>query len=85
MAAAPQLRVRDLGGAYHAVRLVPGASEISVKEAIAGAVGLAVGSYFLRNVCGTTVMDSTLTGDWTAVLLPGPLATLGACLSPLAS
>lgn len=85
MAAAPSLRVRVPSRAYQAVRLVPGASALDVKEAIAGAVGLAVGSFFLKNDGGTTVMDSTLTGDWTAVLLPGPPATLGARIGPLAS
>ena len=51
MAAAPPLRVRDLSEAYHPVRLVPGASEIGVEKAIAGAVGLAVGTSFLKTIC----------------------------------
>jgi hypothetical protein len=78
MAAAPQLRVSDLTGAKHAVRLVLGASETSVEKAIALAVGLQVGTFGLKNAEGvSTVMDSTLTGDWIAVLLLAQPATHG--------
>lgn len=51
-----------------------------MREAIAVAVGLAVGTFGLMDEeGGSTVMDSTLTGDWNAVPLispPGP-ATQG--------
>ena len=87
MAAAPLSRVRNLSGAYHPVRLVPRVSSLDVKEAIiAGAVGLAVGTSFLNGADGgMTVLDSTQTADWTAVLLPAPPATLGVCIAHLAS
>jgi hypothetical protein len=78
MTATSQMRICDLGGAYHAVRLMPGASALDVKEAIATAVQLAVGTFGLRNAAGgTTVIESTLTGDWIVVPLPAPPATPG--------
>lgn len=69
------LRVRYLGGNYLPVRLVREASMQDVEKAIAGAVRLPVGTFFLKGADGgTTVMDSTLTGDWEAVRL---LLTVG--------
>ena len=71
-AAQRRLRVRDLAGVPHTVLLVPGASERTVKEAIAAVVGLAVGAFGLVNDDGeSTVPHSALTGDWTAVPLVG--------------
>lgn len=59
-AAPPQLRVRDLGGVYHPVRLVRKASEIGVKEAIALAVGLPVGTFSQNSEGGRLHTDRRL-------------------------
>ena len=80
MAAAPTLlRVRVPCGPYKIVELVPGLSSLDVKEAVAGALRLAVGTFILESdedgrAAG---FHAGLTGDWTAVLLPAPPATQG--------
>jgi len=38
---------------------------------VAGAVGLAVGSFFIRDAEGVSGFHAGLVGDWEAVLLPG--------------
>jgi len=69
---APPFRVRHGGGAPVRVRLAPGTSEAGVKEAVAGAVGLPVGAFFLRDAeGGVSAFHAGLAGDWDAVLLPG--------------
>ena len=75
-AATPQLRVRNLGGMYRTVLLAPGVSEFGVKEIIAAALGLAVGSFSLVNEAGEwTVPHAALAGDWNAVPHIAPPAT----------
>ncbi len=75
MAAPVTIRVRFDGGAYQRVRLAPGMSEGGVKEAVAGAVGLAVGTFFIRDADGVVEgFHAGLAGDYDAVLLPGQLA-----------
>ena len=73
MAAPPvaPFRVRDLGGGWHPVDLVPGISPADVKEAIAAVVRLAPGTFGLVNAAGGgTAFHAGLAGDWEAVLLP---------------
>ena len=75
MAAPPvaPFRVRDGAGAFQLVLLPPGASETGIKEAVAGAVGLAPGTFTIRNLASgaTSPFHAGLAGDWDAVLLPG--------------
>jgi hypothetical protein len=69
--AAP-FRVRDLAGAWHAVELAPDASEAGIKEAVAGVVRLAPGTFSLTNDRGSgSVFHAGLVGDWRAVQLQG--------------
>lgn len=84
MAALVTIRVRFDGGAYQRVRLAPGMSEGGVERAVAGAVGLAVGTFFIRDADGVVEgFHAGLAGDYDAVLLPGqpgagPAAARGA-------
>ena len=49
------------------------ASELGVRNAVAGAVGLPVGSFILKTEDGvSTVFHAGLTGDWNAVALLAP-------------
>ena len=77
MAAAPTLlNVRIPGGHYESVELVPELSPQDVKEIVAGAVGLPVGTFILKSDADgrTTGFHAGLTGNWTTVLLPTPAA-----------
>ena len=75
MADSPSFEVRLPGGEYKEVLLAPGASGLDVKEVVAGAVGLPMGTFFLKNDAGvSTVFHSGLTGRWTAVLFSAPAA-----------
>ena len=85
MAAAPTLiRVRVHGGDYHTVELAPGMSELVVKEVVAGALRLAVGTFVLESDADrrSAGFHAGLTGDWTAVPLLAPPATRGAFVEP---
>ena len=79
MAAPPvaPFRVHYGAGAFQRVRLAPGMSGSDVKEAVAGAVGLAVGSFFIRDAEGVSGFHAGLAGDWEAVLLPVPAPPAG--------
>lgn len=85
MAAAPTLlRIRVTGGPYKLVELVPGLSSLDVKEAVALAVSLPVGSFGIKSDADGRVatFHSGLTGNWTAVALPALAAApsaLGEC------
>ena len=78
----PPLRVRRAGGggAYTRVLLAPSAGEAAAERAVAGAVGLAPGSFFLRSSGGAAeggagvvaAAHAALVGDWDAVPLPEP-------------
>ena len=72
-----QLRVKVPRGEPQAVRIGPGASSLDVKEAVALAVGLPVGTFGLQRTVGgrvlSTTVDAGLTGDWDVVELPGEL------------
>ena len=59
-ASAPDFRVRY------------GASPADIKEAVAGAVGVAVGTFFVRSAVSGEVapLHAGLVGDWEVVLLP---------------
>ena len=77
--AAP-FRVCDLAGAWHTVELAPTTSEAGVKEAVAGVVRLAPGTFSLVNDrSGGSAFHASLVGDWHVVrlLLPGPPAGAG--------
>ena len=77
MAAAPTLiRVRVHGGDYHTVELAPGMSSLDVKEAVAGALRLAVGTFVLESDDDgrSAGFHAGLTGNWTAILLLAPAA-----------
>ena len=85
MAAAPTLiRVRIHGGDYHTVELAPGMSSLDVKEAVAGALRLAVGTFVLESDADrrSAGFHAGLTGDWTTVPLLAPPATRGAFVEP---
>ncbi len=70
MAASAPFRVRDLAGVWHGVELEPINSPADVEKAVAGAVGLVVGTFFLRNAAGSTsTFRGGLSGDWHVVLL----------------
>jgi len=70
MAAAAPFRVRDLAGAWHDVELVPTTSEAGVEMAVAGVVGLALGSFGLANDRGSrSAFHAGLVGDWRVVRL----------------
>ena len=64
-------RVRFAGGAYQVVGLAPGQSEVGVERAIAGAVGLTPGTFFIRNAERVQGLHAGLVGDWDVMLLPG--------------
>ena len=72
MAAPPvaPFRVRYGDGPFQLVRLAPGMSEAGVKEAVALATGLAVGTFGLRDAEGISGFHAGLAGDWDAALLP---------------
>ena len=85
MAAAPTLiRVRVRGGDYHTVELAPGMSSLDVKEVVAGALGLAVGTFVLQSDADgrSAGFHTGLAGDWTTVPLLAPPATRGAFVEP---
>ena len=75
MAAPPvaPFRVRYGTGPFQRVRLAPGMSEAGIDRTVAGAVGLAVGTFTIRNLASgaTSPCHAGLVGDWEAVLLPG--------------
>ena len=75
MAAPPvaPFRVRFGDGAFQLVLLPPGASEAGIERAVALAMGLAVGTFGIRNLASgaTSPFHAGLAGDWDAVLLPG--------------
>ena len=73
MAAPPvaPFRVRYGAGPFERVRLAPGMTPAEVDRTVAGAVGLAVGSFFIRDAEGVSGFHAGLAGDWEAVLLPG--------------
>ena len=51
-----------------------------MKEAVAGAVGLLVGTFILKTDDGvSTVFHAGLTGDWNAVAFLAPAAAQGKC------
>jgi hypothetical protein len=78
MADSPPFEVRLPDGEYQRVLLVPGTPASDVKEAVAGAVRLPVGTFTLKNEDGaTTVFHDGLTGRWTVVLLPAAGKTGG--------
>ena len=73
MAAPPvaPFRVRFGAGAFQLVLLPPGASEAGIERSIALRVGLAVGTFGIRNADGVpSPFHAGLAGDWEAVLLP---------------
>jgi len=84
MAAPPvaPFRVRYGAGPFQLVRLAPGMTPADVKEAVAGAVGLAVGSFFIRDALGVSGFHAGLAGDWDAVLLPGQAPPAGGAAGP---
>ena len=58
-------------GDYLLVAIAPGDSELGVEKAVAGRIGLAVGSFFIQNANGdTSPFRGDLTGDWDARPLP---------------
>ena len=77
--AARAFRVRDLAGGWHPVELAPGMSEAGVRDAVAGVVRLAPGSFSLVNAEGGGAgFHAGLVGDWEAALLPGQAQPAGA-------
>ena len=68
-------RVRLGAGAFRRVLLPRGASPADIKEAVAGAVGLVVGTFFIRDAESsvTSPFHAGLVGDWDVVLLPAPM------------
>ena len=73
LAAAP-FRVRyGVGGDFVPVSIAPSDLAADIKEAVAAAVGLRVGTFSIRNSAsgGTSTFRGTLEGDWEVVLLPG--------------
>ena len=69
--AAPAFRVRFGAGAWLPVLLAAGATEQGVTEAVALRLGLAAGSFGIRNAAGVpSVFHARLVGDWDAALLP---------------
>jgi hypothetical protein len=75
MADLPPIRIRRPGGDEYnvAVSFFPGVSEQSVKEAVADALGLPVGSFFLRTPAPaniTTVFHAGLVGNFDAIRRP---------------
>ena len=71
-ASAPDFRVRYGAGAFKRVLLSRGASPADIKEAVAGAVGVAVGTFFVRSAASGAVapLHAGLVGDWEVELLP---------------
>ena len=64
-----EFRVRSGSGPYTAVSIL-GGSELGVKEAIAAATGLSVGSFSIKDKSGkVSVFRGDLVGDWDVVLL----------------
>jgi len=84
MAAPPvaPFRVRYGAGPFERVRLAPGMSEAGIKEAVALATGLAVGTFGLRDAEGVSGFHAGLAGDWEAVLLPGQAPPAGGAAGP---
>jgi hypothetical protein len=75
--------VRYGAGAFQLVLLPPGASETGIKEAVALRVGLAVGTFGIRNADGVpSPFHAGLAGDWEAVLLPVPAPPAGGAAGP---
>ena len=75
------LRVRVPGGEYTTVLLVPGVSTLDVKEAIAVAVGLPMGTFALKSDAGiATVCHAGLTGNWNVLTFVAPTAAPGECV-----
>ena len=74
-------RVRHGDGDYVPVRIAPGAQ--GIEAAIAGRVGLTVGSFFIKDATGmTSAFDGDLDGDWDVVLLPVQAAPARAVAGP---
>jgi hypothetical protein len=87
MAATPAkapFRVRYGGGEWYEVDLAPGASPADVKEAVAGQVNLAVGTFTIRSAAtqATSTFHAGLVGDWDVVLLPGQAPPAAAAPAP---
>ena len=84
MAAPPvaPFRVRYGASPFQLVRLAPGMSAADVKEAVALATGLAVGTFGLRDAEGVSSFHAGLVGDWDAVALASPAAPPAAAAVP---
>ncbi len=77
-----EFRVRFGAGEYKRVLIANNASELRIKEAVAGQVGLPVGSFGIKNADGaTSTFHAGLTGNWDVVPLPAPAPSVpGACV-----
>ena len=63
-------RVRYGDAEHLVVDIGPGTSEQGIEKAIAGCVGLPVGTFVLKNAAGvTSTFHAGLVGDWDVVLL----------------
>ena len=80
-------RVRYGDAEHLVVDIGPGTSELGIEKAIAGCVGLPVGTFFIKNAAGvTSTFHAGLVGDWDVVLLPGqPGAGAAAAGGPAAA
>ena len=68
-------RVRYGDAEHLVVDIGPGTSEQGIEKAVAGCVGLPVGTFVLKNAAGvTSTFHAGLVGDWDVVLLPGRAA-----------
>jgi hypothetical protein len=82
-AAATALRVRLAGTAeYTRVFLADGMSPADVERAVSLAVGLAPGSFGIRNADGVSGLHAGLVGEWDAVALASPAAPPAAAAAP---
>lgn len=66
----PRFRVRRNGSAWVQVDVTAMATEQGIKEAVAAAVSLPVGTFGLKQGARVTTFHSRLEGNWDVVLLP---------------
>ena len=79
--ARPPFRVRYGVGGFTPIDLAPTMTEAGIKEAVAGIVRLAVGTFSIQSAAGDrrgSGFHAGLEGDWDVVLLPVAPAGAGA-------